>query len=66
MGLLDLLPSSLLGLKGLTPKQREGAKNTSTLHNESSINDKPDIAQKPSNLDLDGKRPTAYMDNPPK
>ena len=66
MGLLDLLPDSLLGLKGLTPKQREGANPKSTLHNTSSINDTPDIAQAPSNLDLDGKRPTAYMDNPPK
>ena len=66
MGLLDLLPGSDLGLKGLTPKQREGANPNSTLHNTSSINDTPDITQKPSNLDLDGKRPTAYMDNPPK
>lgn len=66
MGLLDLLPSSLHGLKGLTPKQREGAKNTSTLHYASSINDTPDILQEPSKYDLDGKRPEAYMDNPPK
>jgi hypothetical protein len=66
MGLLNLLPSSPLGLKGATPAQREGAKNTSTLHLESSINDNPDILQQPSNLDLDGKRPSAYMDNPPK
>ena len=66
MGLLDLLPSSLLVMKGFTPKQTEGAKNSSTLHFESSINDNPDIPQKPSDLDLDGKRPSAYMDNPPK
>lgn len=66
MGLLDLLPSSPLGLKGSTPDQREGAKNTSTLHFESSINDNPNILQEPSKYDLDGKRPEAYMDNPPK
>ena len=66
MGLLDLLPASLLGLKGLAPKQREGAKNSSTMHYESSINDKPDISRKPSTLDLNGKKPAAYMDNPPK
>ena len=66
MGLLDLLPSSIHGLKGLSPLQREGAKQTSTMHYNSSINDKPDIDRKPSNLDLDGKKPAAYMDNPPK
>ena len=66
MGLIDLLPDSDLGLKGLTPKDREGASPDSKMHYTSSINDKPDIAQAPSNLDLDGKRPAAYMDNPPK
>ena len=66
MGILkDQLPESELGLKGITPAQRPGANQASTLHYESSINDRPDITQRPSDLDLDGTRPAAYMDNPP-
>lgn len=66
MGILkDQLPESNLGLKGRTPAQRPGANQASTLHYESSINNRPAINQKPSDLDLDGTRPTAYMDNPP-
>ena len=33
MSLLTKLKESVLGLQGATPNVREGAKNTSTLHN---------------------------------
>ena len=66
MGLLDSLPKSDLGLKGSTPNNIPSSKNTSTLHFQSSINDKPDIEQSPSKLDLDGATPSKYSDNPPK
>ena len=66
MGLLDSLPKSELGLKGSTPNNIPSSKNTSTLHFQSSINDKPDIEQSPSKLDLDGATPSKYSDNPPK
>ena len=65
MGLIDSLPKSDLGLKGSTPKNIPSSKNTSTLHFQSSINDKPDIEQSPSKLDLDGATPNKYLDNPP-
>jgi hypothetical protein len=65
-GILDnQLPNSILGLQGQTPSQREGAKKTSTLHNQSSINNNPAIEQSPSGLDLDGATPSKYLDNPP-
>lgn len=67
MGIIDTqLAGSKLGLQGKTPSTRPGAKNDSTLHFQSSINDKPDIEQSPSSLDLDGKTPGKYLDNPPK
>ena len=66
MPVIDSLTQSNLSLKGLTPPKRQGAQPTSTLHYQSSINNTPAITRKPSGLDLDGKRPTAYMDNPPK
>jgi hypothetical protein len=74
MGLLDLLPTSNLGLDGITPAKIPSANPASTLHFQSSINDKPDIAQSPSNLDLDGGKPAVsptgqklpYLDNLPK
>ncbi len=59
------LPNSILGLQGQTPSQRDGAKKTSTLHNQSSINNQPAIEQSVSGLDLDGVTPTKYLDNPP-
>lgn len=65
MSLITKLKESVLGLQGSTPSQREGAKNTSTLHYASSITDKPDILANPSQLDLDGKTPAKYLDNPP-
>ncbi len=66
MGLLNLLKTSLLGWKGQTPPSSQSNSPNSTLHNTSSINGSPTIVQKPSNLDLDGKTPPRYLDNPPK
>jgi len=66
MGILkDQLPESNLGLKGVKPPQRPGANQDSTLHYESSINDRPNITQRPSDLDLNGSKPAAYLDNLP-
>jgi len=68
MELLDLLPSSNLGLQGTTPKQIPSANPNSTLHYESSINDNPLLPNgypAPSALDLDGLTPQRYLDNPP-
>ena len=68
MGLLDLLPSSNLGLQGTTPGQIPSANPNSTMHNQYSINGAP-IQQPPvpapSELDLDGVTPSKYLDNPP-
>ena len=74
MGLLDLLATSNLGLDGVTPVKIPSANPASTLHYQSSINDKPDITQNPSTLDLDGTKPVVsptgqklpYLDNLPK
>jgi hypothetical protein len=52
-----LLKDSKLGLGGKTQKPRPGSSVSSTLHNTSSINDKPDIKARPSDLDLNGGRP---------
>jgi hypothetical protein len=73
MGLLDLLPSSNLGLQGATPVTIPSANPNSTLHNQSSINNIPAIDQSPSALDLDGQVPVVsptgqglpYMNNLP-
>ena len=68
MGLLDLLPSSNLGLQGSTPGQIPSANPNSTLHNEYSINGAPVQQQTvppPSELDLNGVTPPRYLDNPP-
>jgi hypothetical protein len=59
------LRNSILGLQGQTPRQRQGANPTSTLHNQSSINNQPAIEQSPSGLDLNGATPAKYLDNPP-
>tara|TARA_R110000850_G_scaffold92299_1_gene196047 strand:+ start:164 stop:373 length:210 start_codon:yes stop_codon:yes gene_type:complete len=63
--LSNQLPNSNLGLGGQTPPQRAGAKGKSRLHNESSINNNPEIAQSPSELDLNGVTPPKYSDNTP-
>ena len=68
MGLLDLLPTSNLGLDGVTPAQIPSANSNSTLHYQSSINNNPQIPNgypAPSELDLDGVTPAKYLDNPP-
>jgi hypothetical protein len=69
MGLLDLLPSSNLGLQGTTPGQIPSANPNSTMHNQYSINGVP-VQQPPvpvpSELDLDGVTPPRYLDNPPR
>lgn len=68
MGLLDLLPSSNLGLDGATPGQIPSANPNSTLHNQYSINGAPvqtPASVAPSSLDLDGITPPRYLDNPP-
>ncbi len=54
MGLLDLLPTSNLGLDGATPAVIPSANPASTLHFQSSINDTPNIDQSPSALDING------------
>jgi len=58
MGLLDLLPTSNLGLDGATPAIIPSANPASTLHFQSSINNQPTIDQRPSALDLNGTPPT--------
>lgn len=57
---------SPLGFKGSQPPKYLGADPNSTLHNQSSINNNPAINRKPSDLDLDGKTPPKYLDNPPR
>ena len=66
MSLKQKLKDSVHGLKGQTPSTRDGAKNTSTLHFQSSITDNPDILAQQSKLSLKGKKPSYnYMDNLP-
>lgn len=68
MGLLDLLPSSNLGLQGTTPPQVPSASPNSTLHNQYSLNGipvQPQTTVAPSELDLNGVTPAKYLDNPP-
>ena len=52
MSLKSKLKDSIHGLKGATPEKRAGAKNTSTLHFNSSITDNPDILAGQSQLSL--------------
>jgi len=63
--LTNQLPNSTLGRQGQTPAIVPGANPTSTLHNQSSINNQPGINLVPSNLDLNGTTPPKYLDNPP-
>ncbi len=65
MGLLQLLSKSIFGYKGQKPVFN-GETPSSKLHDTTSINNNPKGPRKPSQLDLEGKRPTAYLDNPPK
>lgn len=66
MGILKTQLLSRFGLGGQRPAQMPGANPKSTLHNTSSINNNPAILRTPSNLDLDGKTPERYLDNPPR
>ena len=65
MGLLDLLPTSNLGLDGATPAIIASANPASTLHFQSSITDVPDIDQSPSALDINGVPPTVSLSGQP-
>jgi hypothetical protein len=65
MGLLDLLPSSNLGLDGATPVRIPSANPASTLHFQSSITDIPNIDQSPSVLDINGVPPTVSLSGQP-
>ena len=61
MGLLDLLPSSNLGLHGTTPGLTPSAQPGSTLHDVYSITGNPaqtQVQPAPSVLDLNGVPPT--------
>ena len=64
MSLKDLLPKSVFGYKGEKPPSFATSP-TSTLHNESSINNRPKILKNPSILDLDGKTPEQYKNTAP-
>lgn len=66
MSILENQLSSIFGLNGKTPDKLPGSNPLSTLHFESSINNKPFIQRPPSNLDLDGLTPKKYLENPPK
>jgi hypothetical protein len=67
MSILDnQLQKSKFGLKGIKPNTMPGASRASTLHNTSSINNIPPIEEKPSELDLNGKKPEEYVKNLPR
>lgn len=64
MAQLDLFKDSSLGLKGQTPKSREGSSRDSQLHVQTGnrgLSIKPELSE----LDLDGKKPSTYRDNAP-
>lgn len=65
-GILDSLPTSRYGFKGLQPPHTGLGNKNSTLHYTSSINGNPSSVRTPSNLDLNGVTPPRYLDNPPK
>jgi hypothetical protein len=68
MGLIDLIKKTRFGFGGITPNRTPSSLPGSKLHNTYSINGQPDvdINVNPSRLDLDGKTPKRYIDNPPK
>ena len=76
MGLLDKLTDSKFGFKGEKPTFKVAPNPPASRHQTYSINGDPDIRlvgsnplpfkPEPSLLDLNGVRPKAYMDNPPK
>lgn len=66
MAIIKTQLKSKFGLGGKKPAQWKGSDRLSTLHNTSSINNKPAIKMTPSRLDLNGLTPKKYLDNPPK
>ena len=66
MGILKQFKNNASNLSrgGSTPDKRGGALSTSKLHDAYSINNDPNIADKPipSQLDLDGATPAKYQD----
>jgi hypothetical protein len=65
MALIDLLPKSVFGYGGRRPSTVATTRE-STLHNESSINNKPSlVGNRPSILDLNGETPEQYKDKAP-
>lgn len=71
MGILNKLEnqgSDYTKYDGATPQFTPGSNPQSRLHNQYSINGNPSLLIKtqPSTLDLDGKTPEKYLDNPPK
>jgi hypothetical protein len=66
MAIIKTQLKSKFGLGGKKPIKWPGSNPKSTLHNTSSINNNPAITRTPSKLDLDGKTPEKYLDNPPR
>lgn len=70
MGLFDLLKlgKSKLGYSGVTPPVWPGDLKNSKLHDQYSLNGKPNVGvdESPSQLDINGKTPKQYLDNLPK
>jgi len=67
MALKDSLTKTNLGLGGVTPSKFGDIAKQSTLHDQYSINGKPNLLKKPipSVLDLNGVTPAKYLDNLP-
>jgi hypothetical protein len=67
MALKDSLNTTNLSLGGITPPKFGDIAKQSTLHNQYSINGKPNVPNKPtpSILDLNGVTPAKYLDNIP-
>jgi hypothetical protein len=64
MGLLDKLPESPFGIKGVKPETRENALPTSQLHAQGAGTDWTNTAEH-SVLDYDAKTPPTYRDLSP-
>lgn len=64
MALKDLLPTSRFGYKGETPPS-VATPPLSSLHNQTSINNRPAGKRPPSTLDLNGETPVQYKDVAP-
>lgn len=66
MSIESTIANSNLGLKGATQKAGAHTDRNHTLHNTESLDGKNARATLvPSQLDLDGKKPSAYKDNAP-